>query len=160
MHGYHRTASRGTSHAQPKLYFYNPTVRIKDNSEMPTAALRYAQNEDRTWAIRWGTNISVALFTGMQGRGRLNQGWNNLSHHGGGFSNNLSMYSRNYKMKILNQQVHHHDTGPHNFKGYWDSLSKERQQKYDAETTKLISEGTWSGNTVEVLEIEWKSNYI
>ncbi|KAJ8590176.1 hypothetical protein M405DRAFT_816675 [Rhizopogon salebrosus TDB-379] len=27
----------------------------------------------------------------------------------------------------------------HEFKGYWDSLGKERQQKYDAEATKLVS---------------------
>ncbi|KAJ8590182.1 hypothetical protein M405DRAFT_816686 [Rhizopogon salebrosus TDB-379] len=27
----------------------------------------------------------------------------------------------------------------HEFKGYWDSLGKKRQQKYDAEATKLVS---------------------
>ncbi|KAJ8581535.1 hypothetical protein M405DRAFT_615899 [Rhizopogon salebrosus TDB-379] len=41
----------------------------------------------------------------------------------------------------------------HEFKRYRDSLGKERQQKYDAEATKLVSEGTWSGNTVGVLSM-------
>ncbi|KAG2046770.1 hypothetical protein BDR06DRAFT_1025337 [Suillus hirtellus] len=37
------------------------------------------------------------------------------------------------------------------FKLYWDSLGKDRQKKYETDAKKLISDGIWTGNTVEVI---------
>ncbi|KAG0692770.1 hypothetical protein DFH29DRAFT_1008162 [Suillus ampliporus] len=37
------------------------------------------------------------------------------------------------------------------FKLYWDSLDKDRQEKYETDAKKLISDGIWTGSTVEVI---------
>ncbi|KAG0692394.1 hypothetical protein DFH29DRAFT_882523 [Suillus ampliporus] len=42
------------------------------------------------------------------------------------------------------------------FKLYWDSLGKDRQEKYETDAKKLISDGIWTGSTVEVIEIGFK----
>ncbi|KAG2051840.1 hypothetical protein BDR06DRAFT_1022473 [Suillus hirtellus] len=40
------------------------------------------------------------------------------------------------------------------FKLYWDSLGKDRQEKYETDAKKLISDGIWTGNTVEVIVVD------
>ncbi|KAG2109537.1 hypothetical protein DEU56DRAFT_985454 [Suillus clintonianus] len=37
------------------------------------------------------------------------------------------------------------------FKLYWDSLGKDRQEKYETDAKKLISDGIWTGSTVKVI---------
>ncbi|KAG2744449.1 hypothetical protein P692DRAFT_201808405 [Suillus brevipes Sb2] len=37
------------------------------------------------------------------------------------------------------------------FKLYWDSLGKDCQEKYETDAKKLISDGIWTGSTVEVI---------